>query len=167
MALENTNGPTAIVLSRQKVHPIPGAENIEYETVARGGYIAYRKNSVMQPEIVICATGSEVALAYEVALALEEKGIEVTVVSMPCAELFLSQDEGYRDAVIPKTALRVVIEAGVKFGWERILGDNGLFYGVESYGISAPAEEIFRYFGLNKHNIATDIANKHGMTLTI
>ena len=108
---------------------------------------------------ILIATGSEVALAVDVAAALEAQGIGADVVSMPSWELFEAQDAAYRDALLPTDALRVSIEAGTTFGWDRYTM-AGLRIGIDSYGASAPAKDLFAHFGFTVEAILPKIIAK-------
>ena len=103
------------------------------------------------------ATGSEVEVAIAVADALEGQGIGADVVSMPCWSLFDAQDAGYRAGLLPGDALKVSIEAGTTLGWERYVGADGLSIGLDRFGASAPAEDLFKRFGFTAEAIAPRI----------
>lgn len=109
---------------------------------------------------MLIATGSEVALACEVAQALEGQGIGADVVSMPCAELFEAQSDDYRADVLPAGALKVSIEAGSTLGWERYTGTDGINIGLDRFGASAPAGDLFAKFGFTAEAIVPQILNK-------
>jgi transketolase len=156
MALDKRSGPTVIALSRQKVSSIP--RTFDNHQVEKGGYIAYQSEG--DASVTICATGSEVGIAFEVSQALQKVGINSAVVSLPSIERFLQQDLMYRNRVIQPQSLKVAIEAGISFGWERIIGAEGMFFGVESFGISAPANEVFDYFELNASQISSVIQQR-------
>lgn len=125
---------------------------------AQGGYRI--KKAGAKRQVVLIASGSEVHLALEVADALEKGGIGADVVSMVCTELFDEQDAAYRADVLPADTLKVSIEAGTTFGWERYTGGNGLNIGIDSFGASAPAEQLFEKFGLTADAIVPQILNK-------
>ena len=122
---------------------------------AKGGY-TLRKASAAR-KVVIVASGSEVEIAVNVRDMLEADGIGVDVVSMPSVSRFAAQDAAYRKAVLPESALRVSIEAGVTSGWEAITGLDGLRFGIDSFGASAPAEVLYDHFGLTAAKIAPQI----------
>ena len=103
--------------------------------------------------MTLIATGSEVALAVEAAKALEGEGIRAAVVSMPCWELFEAQSEDYRNAVLG-TAPRVAVEAAGPFGWDHWLGPNGAFIGMHGFGASAPAQDLYKHFGITAEAVA-------------
>jgi transketolase len=152
VALHTTEGPTAIVLTRQKV-PFLGQRDAD---VARGAYVL--RDADRAPDVILIATGSEVSLAVDAAKLLESSGTKVRVVSMPCWELFERQDEAYRDAVLPPDVrARVSIEAGATLGWHRWVGDRGIAIGVDHYGASAPAAAIAEAFGFTPQRVA-DVA---------
>ncbi|MGA0927613.1 MAG: transketolase-like TK C-terminal-containing protein, partial [Burkholderiaceae bacterium] len=127
----------------------------------RSGMGAYRLVSAnADRKVVLIATGSEVALACEVAQALEGHGIGADVVSMPCAELFEAQSDDYRADVLPAGALKVSIEAGSTLGWERYTGTDGINIGLDRFGASAPAGDLFAKFGFTAEAIVPQILNK-------
>ena len=105
------------------------------------------------PDVVLVATGSEVSLAIEAQKALMERGLRSRVVSLPCWELFAQQEAAWRDDVLPRGLPRVSIEAGVTFGWERIVGPGGASVGIDRFGASAPGEVVAARLGLNVLNV--------------
>jgi len=146
-ALDHTQGPTALLLSRQTL-PAQARSAHALSAIGKGGYVL--QSAPSGGDCVIIATGSEVALAMEAAAVLGEQGWKIQVVSMPCMETFLAQDRAYRDQVIPPTQpARVVIEAGIAMGWESLLGAHGLMLGVEHYGASGPANAVYEAMGLS------------------
>jgi transketolase len=119
--------------------------------IARGGYIL--RDCAGTPDAIIIATGSEVALAMEAAEQLQDKNVRV--VSMPSVDAFEAQDDAYREAVLPAAVTaRVAVEAGVTDGWYKYVGLNGKVVGMHSFGESAPAGELFKYFGFTADNVA-------------
>jgi transketolase len=122
---------------------------------ARGAYRLRAAKAARQ--VVLIATGSEVELAVSVADALEGEGIGADVVSMPCWSLFDAQAQDYREDLLPKETLRVSIEAGVTLGWERYIGSRGLAIGLDRFGASAPAEDLFKRFGFTAGAIVPQI----------
>ena len=143
LALARANGPSLLALSRQNLPQVrtERSENLS----ARGGY---RLRAAKGPrKAVLIATGSEVQLALEVADRLEREGIGADVVSMPCWSLFEEQESRWREDILPADAFKVSIEAGVTLGWERYVGSRGLSIGLDRFGASAPAEDLFRRFG--------------------
>ena len=155
LALENATGPSLLALTRQNlpVQPRPIAGNLS----ARGAYRLMTAKA--QRKAILIATGSEVALAVDVAAALEAQGIGADVVSMPSWELYEAQDAAYRDDLLPAGALCVSLEAGTTFGWERYT-PGGLRIGIDSYGASAPAKDLFKHFGFTVEAILPKILAK-------
>jgi transketolase len=144
LALRKADGPSLLALTRQNLAPLR-MKQVGENLCARG---AYRMRTCRDAlAVVIVATGSEVALALDVADALEDQGIGADVVSMPCWSLFDVQDEAYRADILPEDALIVSIEAAATFGWERYTGRYGLNIGIDRFGASAPAEDLFEHFG--------------------
>ncbi len=122
---------------------------------AQGGY---RLQAASHPrKVVLIATGSEVALAKDVAHVLEESGIGADVISMPCTQLFDAQDQTYRAEILPPDIMKVSIEAGTSFGWERYTGTDGINIGIDRFGASAPASDLFRKFGFTADAIVPQI----------
>ena len=154
-ALLRDKGPSAMIFSRQTLpHQVGAAEQIE--GVHRGGYVLMREQGDL--DAIVIATGSEVALAVEAAGRLTEAGRGVRVVSMPCAEVFEAQEAGYREAVLPSDVLaRVAVEAGHTDFWYKYVGLDGRVVGMSSFGESAPAEALFRHFGLTADNVVAAV----------
>ena len=150
-AIERRDGPTSLVLTRQGLpHQNRGSDQLA--SIARGGYVL--RDSDVDPQIILIATGSEVALAMSAADVLAGDGIAVRVVSMPCVELFEAQDEAFREKVLPAAVTaRVVIEAGVTATWWRYAGPAGRVIGLDRFGESAPADELFEHFGFSTDNV--------------
>jgi transketolase len=147
-AMTHIEGPTAIVCSRQKLPVLDREALAGAEGVRRGAYVLADAESA-EPDAILIATGSEVAVALAARAMLAEQGLEARVVSMPSWEVFASQDEAYRDEVLPpSTAARVSIEAAATFGWERWIGDRGIAIGVDRFGASAPGEVNLREYGV-------------------
>ena len=150
-AIEQRDGPTSLVLTRQGL-PYQSRTPAQIADVARGGYVL--KAPVGNPDILLIATGSEVALAVAAAAALAEEGIQASVVSMPSTDVFDAQEAAYRESVLPAAVTaRVAIEAGVTGGWWRYVGTDGRVVGLDSFGASAPADELFEHFGFTTDNI--------------
>jgi len=159
IALAQTDRPTVLALTRQN---LPQVRHSAGNFSARGGYRL--KSAGNKRRVILIATGSEVSLALECAEALEKQGVGADVVSMVCTQLFDEQDEGYRNDVLPDVGpdqvLRVSIEAGTTFGWDRYTMTNGLRIGLDRFGASAPAEELFEKFGFTADAIVPQIMNK-------
>lgn len=154
-ALERRDGPSALLLSRQNL-PSLGHDASRAIHIEKGGYTLYEPQE--PAKLIIISTGSEVHLALETAKVLASKGIAARVVSMPCTELFLSQDRSYQESVLPSNLrARVAIEAAAKDYWYRFVGLDGLVIGLDSFGVSAPAEQAFDYFGFAPHDLVRSI----------
>ncbi|HTZ69138.1 MAG TPA: transketolase [Acetobacteraceae bacterium] len=144
-AIERQDGPSCLVLSRQNLEQHPGIEG-RGAMAARGAYVL--GGAEVKPAIVLIATGSEVALAMAARRLLAAKGVVANVVSMPCMDVFLRQDQAYRDSVLPPGVKRVAVEAGVSDIWYRFVGLDGAVVGMDRFGESAPAGVLFKHFGL-------------------
>ncbi len=150
-ALRHDDGPTALALTRQNV-PILDPDAIPDDAIERGAYVL-RDAEGGAPELILIATGSEVSLCLEAADLLD--GIRVRVVSMPCMENFTHADEAYREQVLPATCpARLAVEAASPFGWDRWIGPDGAFVGMETFGESGPAKDVYAHFGITAHRIA-------------
>jgi len=150
-AIERRDGPTSLILTRQGLpHQQRGAEQIA--NITRGGYVLRSIDGT--PDIILIATGSEVALAMQAADMLAVDGVAARVVSMPCTDLFDAQSDDYREQVLPSSVTaRVIIEAGVTETWWRYAGPGGRVIGLDCFGASAPAEELFKHFGFTAENV--------------
>jgi transketolase len=161
-ALERTNGPTALVLSRQTLAHQPRTR-AQIDAIRRGGYVLIEPAAA--PEAIIVATGSEVQLACAAASDLASEGLPVRVVSMPCVEIFEEQDAGWRNAVLPPDLPVVAVEAGATRGWWRYVGRGGAVIGIDRFGESAPAPDLFAHFGFTPRRI-TDAVRSVTATIT-
>jgi transketolase len=149
--LENREGPVAMALTRQGLTVLDQSEYGSSENVEKGAYVLIKED---KPDVLLLATGSEVHLAIEAREKLAVEGVKAQVVSMPSWELFERQDESYKESVIPSSVrARVGVEAGVRQGWERWLGDKGVFVGMSSFGASAPAKVCFEKFGITVERV--------------
>jgi transketolase len=153
-----SDGPSILALTRQNVVPVR-TESSDENLCSRG---AYRLKPARQPrKVILIATGSEVEIALEISRRLEAQGIGTDVVSMPCTERFDAQPAGYRGEILPDVSngeiLRVSIEAGTTFGWERYTGLHGLRIGIDRYGVSSPAKDAYEFFGLTPDAITQRI----------
>ena len=157
IALRRADGPTTLALTRQNL-PQLRLERAGENLSAKGAYRLRAASAGRR--VVLIATGSEVALAVSVAEALEGQGIGADVVSMPSWALFDAQDEGYRCDLLPEGALKVSIEAGATLGWERYVGPGGLAIGLDRFGASAPAADLFKRFGFTAEAIVPRIVER-------
>jgi len=148
LAMQNAHNPSVLALTRQNV---PQLRNAGRMLSAKGGY---RLAAAAAPrKVVLVATGSEVAIALAVRDTLEAQGIGADVVSLPSWSRFMAQDGAYRKDMLPAGVLKVSIEAGTTFGWEALVGQDGLRIGIDTFGASAPAEVLYDYFGLTPAKI--------------
>jgi transketolase len=144
-AITRNDGPSALIFSRQAL-PHQSRDAQQVADISRGAYVL--SDASAEPELILIATGSEVGLAMDAAAVLRDKGRQVRVVSMPCAEVFCAQDAAYREAVLPSQVLaRVAIEAGHEDYWYKFVGLDGRVVGMSSFGESAPAGDLFAHFG--------------------
>ncbi len=175
VALRNP-GPTALILSRQKVAPLSrdrvaatayddpsggGPTGLGTTAVARGAYVLSEAGIARSraPEVILIATGAEVGLCIQAQGALEDQGIATRVVSMPSWELFERQPEAYREAVLPpQVTKRVVVEAAIPLGWERYAGPEGVCLGMNGFGVSAPSAALFEKYGFTAERITEEAA---------
>ncbi len=151
-AVQKKNGPTSLILSRQNLeHQV--RSDAQIADIAKGGYVL--KDSNGAPDVIVIATGSEVGLAMA---AAEASGKNVRVVSMPATDVFDSQDDAYRESVLPSSCTaRVAVEAGVRDFWRKYVGLNGAVVGIDTFGESAPAGDLFKHFGFTVDNVASAI----------
>jgi len=151
VAAEVVDRPSSLVFSRQNL-PHQTRDSSQLANIEKGGYVL--KDSIGTPDVILIATGSEVALAMEAAQELETKGQAARVVSMPCTDLFDSQDAVYKDSVLPGAVTkRVALEAGVTDYWFKYVGLQGAVVGMTSFGESAPAGDLFEHFGFTVQNV--------------
>ncbi|KTE21913.1 transketolase [Sphingopyxis sp. H050] len=158
LALAQEDRPSLLALTRQNLPPL--RHDVTENLCAKGGYRIREASSARK--VVLVATGSEVSLALEVADKLEAAGQGADVVSMVSTELFDEQAAAYQADILPDDALIVSIEAGTTFGWERYTGRHGLRFGIDSFGASAPIEDLFKHFGLTADAIAPQILARLG-----
>jgi transketolase len=152
VALERREGPTALVLSRQKLPVLDRTALAPASGVERGGYILWQ--AAENPEVIIIGTGSEVHIALEAARLLKDRGVRARVVSLASWELFDAQPPDYRNQILPPDLRRrISIEAGVTLGWERYVGSDGITIGVSRFGASAPGKTVYEKFGLTAQHV--------------
>ena len=155
LAVKRADGPSVLALSRQNL-PAFRADAGE-NRCARGGYVVEEASGPRRATLI--ASGSEVQLALAARATLEAEGIATAVVSLPCWELFAAQDASYREEVLG-SALRIGVEAAVGFGWERWLGPEGVFIGMTGFGASAPADDLFRHFGITADAVTAAVRKR-------
>ncbi|MFU8852894.1 transketolase [Micromonospora sp. SL1-18] len=152
-ALEHTDRPTALALSRQALPTLDRTDLAGAEGAAKGGYVLAEASTGM-PQVILVGTGSEVQLCLTARERLEAGGTPTRVVSMPCQEWFFAQDEAYRESVLPRgVKARVSVEAGIAMSWRGIVGDSGETVSLEHYGASAPHTVLFEQFGFTPDRI--------------
>jgi transketolase len=155
-AMEHQTGPVALVLSRQKLKTLDAAARGAEAGMKVGAYVVSDRPGFQG---ILVATGSEVGLALDTQKLLDERGVPTRVVSMPSMELFLKQDRSVRDSVLPPSCKKIAsIEAGITLGWAQITGLEGLQFGVDGYGMSAPASKIYESYGLTAPAIVEKIS---------
>ena len=158
LSLEAKETPSIHSLTRQGLKQqrlVHSDENL----CAKGGYILHEAEGGA-PKVVLIGTGSEVELAAEARDILQADGVPTRVVSMPCTELFDAQDAAYKAEVLPEGTLKASIEAGITFGWERYTGLDGINIGMTSFGASAPANELYKYFGITTDALVAAVREK-------
>jgi transketolase len=155
-ALERTDGPTALVFSRQAL-PHQERDATQLQNVAKGGYVL--SDSEGTPDLILIATGGELGLAQDAAAALREKGSNVRVVSLPSTDTFDAQSAAYKQEVLPlEVTNRVAIEAGIEDYWYKYVGLDGRIVGMSTFGESAPAGDLFKEFGFTVENVVATAA---------
>jgi len=151
-AVEYKNGPVALLLTRQKLPTLDRVKYSSAENLIKGAYILIENSST--PDLILIGSGSEVQLALGAYDKLVQEGKNVRVVSMPSWELFERQSKEYRNFILPPNIKRrIAIEALITMGWEKYIGDSGIIIGMNSFGTSAPASEIFKHFGFTVENV--------------
>ena len=152
-AIERRNGPACLLFSRQNL-PFQVRDATHIKQISRGGYVL---SDAANPKAIILATGSEVGLAMAAQKQLADAGVAVRVVSMPCTNVFDRQDATYRESVLPKGIMRVAVEAGVTDYWRKYVGLDGAVIGLDRFGESAPAGELFKFFGITAEAVAAAV----------
>jgi transketolase len=157
LAVESTNKPTALVLTRQDLPTLKGTDQNAYEGVSKGAYVV-SPSERETPDALLLATGSEVSLAVEAQAALAGEGIHVSVVSMPSWDRFEQQSQEYKNSVLPKNVKkRLGIEVGSSFGWHKYTGDEGDVLAIDTFGASAPGEKIMEEYGFSVNNVVARV----------
>jgi len=157
LAIESRSTPHTLVFSRQTL-PFQARSDEQIADIARGAYVLV--DCAGEPDVILIATGSEVALAVAAAAELSAEGRRVRVVSMPCTTVFDAQDAAYRERVLPRAVTRrVAVEAGVSDLWQRYVGDRGAVLGIDRFGASAPAADVFRHMGFTVENLKKIVAD--------
>ena len=157
VALAHRSGPSLLALSRQAVPSVrtDASQNLS----ARGAYVLAEAEGA---KATLFATGTEVSLALEARVLLASRGIPARVVSVPSMELFSLQDDAWQTQVIGTAPVRAAIEAGVRMGWDRFIGTDGVFVGMTGYGASGPAPAVYKHFGITAEALADAVAARIG-----
>jgi transketolase len=154
VAVDRTHQPVALVLTRQNVPILDRSKYASAEGVRRGGYVLADADGA-EPQVILLATGSEVALALAAYEELQAEGVRARVVSLPCWELFERQDRAYRDEVLPPAVTaRVSVEEASTLGWDRFVGPEGRKIGMHTFGSSAPLKDVQNKFGFTPDRVA-------------
>jgi len=154
-AVERNDGPSSLIFSRQNLQ-FQKRDAAQIANIRKGAYVL-SEAAGGKPQAVIIATGSEVTLALDAQKALAADGINVRVVSMPSTNVFDKQDQAYKDSVLPRGVNRVAVEAGVTGGWYKYVGLDGAVVGMDCFGESAPAPELFKHFGFTVENVVKTV----------
>jgi len=158
-ALERTDGPTVLALSRQNLPQLRTDATAKNRSAAGAYELLAAEGGKAQ--VSLFASGSEVELAVAARKLLAEKGVRARVVSVPSLELFLEQDQATQAQVIGSAPVKIAIEAGVRFGWDAVIGHDGTFIGMNSFGASGPYKEVYKHFGITAEAIADAAIKKH------
>lgn len=151
-AIHSKDAPSTLVLTRQNLRAVR-LEHVAENLSAKGAYeLAAAEGG--EAKVTIFASGSEVEIALDARAALQGEGIATRVVSVPCFEMFETQDKAYREMVLGKAPVRIAVEAALRLGWDRFIGSDGAFVGMTGFGASAPAEELYKYFGITADAVA-------------
>jgi transketolase len=159
-AIERRDGPSCLVFSRQNLKHQPRSSE-QIEAIARGGYVL--RDCKGTPDVIIMATGSEVELAVSACESEALEGVNIRLVSMPSTTEFDRQPQDYRDSVLPpEISARIVIEAAASGGWYKYVGIDGIVIGMDTFGESAPAKELFAYFGFTVDKVVEAVKSLTG-----
>lgn len=156
LAISNTTAPSLLALTRQGLPTL--CEGRRENLTAKGAYIL--KETSETPEITIFASGSEVEIAHEAYEYFAAKGRHIRLISCPCLDLFFEQDQSYIQSLTADHSIKVAVEAGVRHGWDALIGRDGIFIGMNGFGASAPAEELYQHFGITAENIIKKVEQK-------
>jgi transketolase len=160
LALERTDGPSVLALTRQTL-PQVRTQPVDGNRSATGAYeLSPAKGKA---HATLFASGSEVEIALEAQKLLQEQSFAVRVVSVPSLDLFLTQPEKVRSPVIGDAPVKVAIEAAVRFGWDALIGPDGIFVGMSSFGASGPYKDLYKHFGITAEAVAERVLRTHNM----
>jgi transketolase len=158
IAMSHRTGPCALMFSRQPLDAVR-TDHADENRSSRGAYILAEAEGGVR-RATILATGSEVSIALKARQTLQAEGIPTAVVSMPCWELFEQQDEAYRRRVIDRATVRVAVEAAVRQGWERYIGEDGGFVGMDSFGASGSVPDLYAHFHITPERVAAEVRGR-------
>ena len=159
IALERTNGPTVLALSRQNLAPVRTDASATNRS-AKGAYELLAAEGG-KAQVSLFASGSEVEIAVAARKLLADKGVRARVVSVPSLELLLEQDEATKAAIIGEAPIKIAVEAAVRFGWDAVVGADGGFVGMTSFGASGPYKEVYKHFGITAEAVADAAMKRH------
>ena len=159
IALEHKSGPVSLVFARQVLPRVRSDDGSDSNLCRRGAYVLADAEGGTR-RVTLLATGSEVAIALQARRTLQADGVPTAVVSMPCWELFDEQDASYRSTVLGPGTARVAVEAALRFGWDRYLGERGAFIGMRGFGASGPADVLYRHFGITADDVVAAAKEK-------
>jgi transketolase len=162
LALQNADAPSVLALTRQNLQQLRLGYDDNNRCAAGAYEIAAAENKAA--EVSLFATGSEVAIAVEARKLLTERGVAARVVSVPCFELFRALSAAEREKVLGAAKVKVAVEAAVRQGWDEIIGSDGVFVGMTSFGASAPAKDLYKHFGITPEKVADAALAKLGRT---
>ena len=157
LSLENKDGPSILALTRQNL-PAQRKSYEEENRCAKGAYVLIESED--DAAVTIFASGSEVEIAVDAHKELTDAGIAARVISVPSFELFEQQSDDYQAAVIGNSKVKIAVEAGIRMGWDRFIGNDGLFVGMTGFGASAPYKELYEHFGITKDAVVTAVKEK-------
>lgn len=164
LALKSTSTPSAMILTRQNLPFISDKKQLGENFCRFGGYVISEAKNSDKPDLVLIATGSEISIAIETQQKLKDYQIDARVVSVPCFELFEKQNEDYKQRILGGAEiLKVGIEAAVSQGWHRYIGADGIFIGMDSFGASGKAEDLFKHFGITSESACQKIISRLGL----
>ena len=157
LALKLEHSPSLFSLTRQDV-VLLRAEVTKENLSAKGAYVFLENENILQ--VTIFATGSEVAVACEAKAELEKQAIGTRVISVPCMKLFLEQNNEYKNSIMANNSIKIAVEAGIRMGWDDIITSDGIFVGMNGFGASAKADDLYKHFQINKEKIVQEVKNR-------
>jgi transketolase len=162
LAIESEHNPSVLALTRQNLPQLRRGVDADNRCAAGAYEIAPAQGNANKADVSLFASGSEVAIAVAAQRLLAERGVAARVVSVPCLDRFLAQSTELRRAVIGDAPVKVAVEAGVRLGWDAVIGTDGAFVGMSSFGASAPYQELYRHFGITSEKVTEAALAKLG-----